>query len=325
MRLENLPVGESAGAILVHNVVGPDGHKVLSKGHLLRPEDLDKIRALGRETVYVGIPDPGDVREDAAAGRLAEGLAGEGIDAGKPNSGRVNFFAARPGFLQVNRIALDQINELAGVTLATIARYTPLRPKKMIATLKTVGLAIPETTLQRAREIMDREGAVLSLSPVKHHLAAIVFTGSENGRARVQEIFGPPIRGRLTELGAQVIAESYAVEEVDAIAHAIRAALAAGAQILVLAGETSIMDEEDITPRAIRSAGGEIELYGAPVEPGNLLLLAYCGGVPIVGAPGCVKSRETNVVDLILPRLVAGDRVASEDINALAEGGLLLG
>ncbi len=86
----------------------------------------------------------------------------------------------------------------------------------------------------------------------------------------------------------------------------------------------SIMATDDITPRGIQRAGGQIELYGAPVEPGNLLLLAYRDGKPIIGAPGCIKSRETNVVDLILPPLLAGDRVTRGDVIAFAEGGLLV-
>ena len=60
------------------------------------------------------------------------------------------------------------------------------------------------------------------------------------------------------------------------------------------------------------------------MEPGNLLLLAYLGDIPVVGAPGCVRSRETNVVDLILPRLLAGERLRREDIVEFADGGLLL-
>ena len=94
--------------------------------------------------------------------------------------------------------------------------------------------------------------------------------------------------------------------------------------MIVIAGETSVMDEDDITPRGIKQAGGNIELYGAPVEPGNLLLLAYRDNVPIIGAPGCVKSRETNVVDLILPRLFIGEKVTRADVIEMGEGGLLI-
>ncbi|HEX7593416.1 MAG TPA: molybdopterin-binding protein, partial [Anaerolineae bacterium] len=205
----------------------------------------------------------------------------------------------------------------------TIPRYSPLAPRKMIATLKTVGLALPEATLHAAEEIAGARGKVLSIASVQNAKVAVILTGSANGKPRVQEMFAPPIRARIEELGAQVVMEEYVAEDENAIAEAIERAARAGAQLIILAGETSVMDADDITPRGITRAGGSIELYGAPVEPGNLLLLAYRGDMPIIGAPGCIKSRETNVVDLILPRLLIGERVTRADVAELAEGGLL--
>ncbi len=335
MQLKNIPIDKSIGAILVHNIIGADGRKAFPKGHLVHAEDVEKLRALGNAAVYAAMLDPDDVREDDAAARLARAVAGDGIELSKPSGGRVNFYATSKGFLKINRDALKRINELDGITLATIPRYSPLAPRKMIATLKTVGLALPEATLRAAEEIAGARGKALSIAAVSNQKVAIILTGSANGMAKVQATFAPPIRARIEELGAQIVAEDYVAEEEDAIAEAIARVTRAGAQMIMLAGETSVMDADDITPRGIQRAGGVIELYGAPVEPGNLLLLAYkpCEGaqrepsqgsvIPIIGAPGCIKSRETNVVDLILPRLLIGERVARADVIELAEGGLL--
>ncbi|MBI3915196.1 MAG: molybdopterin-binding protein [Chloroflexi bacterium] len=320
MRLESISVSESIGAILIHNIIGADGRKVFSKGHLVSAQDVEKLRALGMPSVYAAMLDAGDVREDDAAARLARAVAGDGIDRSKPSGGRVNLYATNTGFLRVGSQKLKRLNELRGVTLATIPSYSSVAPKKMIATLKTIGLALPEKILREAEQI----GAVVSVAPVARQNAAIILTGSASGKARVQELFLPPIRARIEAAGARVVVEDFVAEDEAEIAQAIeRAVTRAGVQLIVLAGETSIMDADDITPRGIERAGGEIELYGAPVEPGNLLLLAYRGDTPIIGAPGCIKSRETNVVDLILPRLLIGERVARADVIALAEGGLL--
>ncbi len=324
MQLKNIPIEQSIGAILVHNVVGVDGRKVLSKGRLITSDDVKTLGALGKQTVYAALLEPGDIREDDAAARLARIVASEEIERSKPSGGRINFYARQSGFLRVNSQALKQINELDGVTLATIKSYTFVLPKKMIATLKTVGLALPDSTLSQAEEIVREKDAVLSIASARNRNVAIILAGSENGRARVQKTFSPPIHSRIEELGGQVIVEDFVAEEEGAIARAIESSIRAGAQMIMLAGETSIMDAQDITPRGIERAGGAIELYGAPVEPGNLLLLAYRGDVPIIGAPGCVKSRETNVVDLILPRLFIGERVTRAAVNELAEGGLLV-
>ena len=324
MQLKNIPVDKSVGAILVHNIMGADGRKVFSKGHVVVADDVEKIRALGQETVYAAILASDDVREDDAAMRLAQTVAGDGIDLSKPSGGRVNFYATQAGFLRVNADALKRINELDGVTLATIGRYSAGAPKKMIATLKTIGLALPESILLEAEKIVGARGKALSIAPVQNQKVAIILTGSSNGKQKVQETFASPIRARIEELGGQIVAEAYVLENANAIQETIYSVLDSGAQMIIIAGETSIMDADDITPRGIKQAGGTIELYGAPVEPGNLLLLAYRGSVPIIGAPGCVKSREINAVDLILPRLMIGERVTRAEVVELAEGGLLI-
>lgn len=325
MRLLNLPIDQAVGATLVHNVMGADGRKALSKGRVVRREDIATLRALKRETVYVAALEPGDVPEDEAAARLAQLVAGQGIDVSKPSGGRVNFHAAARGLLRIEPQVLNRINRLAGVTLATVPRWTLLAPRKLVATLKTIGLALPQATLDEAAAIVRRDGAVLSLAGITNTRVAVVLTGSENGRARVVETFSAPIRARVEAAGAQVIREEFVTEEEGAIAAAVQGALDGGAQMVIVAGETSIMDAHDITPRGIERAGCTVEVYGAPVEPGNLLLIAYCGAAAVIGAPGCIKSRETNVVDLVLPRLLAGDRVTRADVIALAEGGLLVG
>ena len=63
--------------------------------------------------------------------------------------------------------------------------------------------------------------------------------------------------------------------------------------------------------------------FGAPVDPGNLLMLGYLGAVPVIGAPGCSRSPKRNVIDMVLPRLLAGDRLGRADLAALGHGGLL--
>ncbi len=325
MQLNNLALEKSIGAILVHNISGTHGQKILAKGRVLTASDIEILRALGHTTVYVAILDAGDVREDDAAIRLARTIADDGIELSKPSGGRVNLYSSQPGFLKINRDALKRINELNGVTLATLARYTPVAPKKMIATLKTAGLALPEDVLREAEKIVGARGKAVRIAPARNQQVAIILTGSENGRTKTQETFLPPIRARIEALGGHVIAESCALENANAIQENLYAVLDAGAQLIIIAGETSIMDAHDLAPRGIQQAGGTVELYGAPVEPGNLLLLAYRGDVPIIGAPGCIKSRETNVVDLILPPLIAGERVTRADVIEMAEGGLLVG
>ena len=109
----------------------------------------------------------------------------------------------------------------------------------------------------------------------------------------------------------------------EALAAAIERQLRAGIELVLLAGETAIMDRHDIAPRAVELAGGEVVCFGAPVDPGNLLMIGYVGSVPVIGAPGCARSPKRNIVDLVLPRLLVGERLERRDIVAMGHGGLL--
>lgn len=324
MRLATIDIDHALGGILIHNVADAQGHKALPKGHQLSASDVDKLRVLGKNSVVVAMLEEGDVRENEAAARIAVAVAGEHLEISAVSGGRVNLFATAHGSLTLNGQALDQINMIKGVTVATIPQFTTVQSKKMVATIKTIGLAVPETSLRQVEEIGRMTGDVISVRPFRALSVAVVLTGSPEARGRVEKTFDAPITSRVQELGGNISQRVYVEHEAQAVADALTHVLRAGAECVILAGETSIMDESDVTPMGIVQAGGRIEVYGAPVEPGNLLLLAYADAVPIIGAPGCVKSRDTNVVDLILPRLFAGEHVTQADVVALANGGLLI-
>jgi molybdopterin biosynthesis enzyme len=154
----------------------------------------------------------------------------------------------------------------------------------------------------------------------------MILSGSTSIHARLVSDFAP-LRDRIEKLGASVTRTDFVAldDEPDeaALAEMLKQHVLSGSGMILLAGETAIMDSHDIVPRAVERAGGHVESVGAPVDPGNLLMLAYIGDVPIVGAPGCARSRKTNIVDWILPRLLVGDKLTRRDIVELGHGGLL--
>lgn len=325
MQLRVVPVEQAVGRILVHNVADETGRKAFSKGHVVRQEDLDRLVRLGQREAYVAQLEPGDVHEDEAAARLAAVVTGAGVALGRATTGRVNLHAVHRGLLRVNADAVGRINDLDGLTVATLRDNTVVGEKQMVATIKIIPFAVPDASLGQAEAIGRESPGAVKVSPMRQTDVALVLTGSDAARLRVFQAFEKPIRDRVEELGSRMMSVAYVAEDEAAIAEAVSAAVERGAGLVILAGETSIMDADDITPRGIRRAGGHVEHYGAPVEPGHLLLLAYRGQVPILGAPGCARSRHHNVVDLILPRLLAGERLTRADIVALGVGGLMVG
>jgi molybdenum cofactor cytidylyltransferase len=165
------------------------------------------------------------------------------------------------------------------------------------------------------------------VDPLKPKVVGLILSGSLSVRERVTQDFQAPLKGRVVALGSSVQFEDYVSLEDETSEAALAAALEgqrrAGAQLIVLAGETAIMDRQDIAPRAIERTGGEVTCFGAPVDPGNLLMIGYLGDVPVLGAPGCARSRKVNIVDWVLPRLLVGDRLTRADLVSLGHGGLL--
>lgn len=329
MDFVSVPIDEAEGAILGHNISGSGGRRLLRKGKALVAADIEALRALGRKTVYVARLGPEDVAENRAADRLASAVAGPGLRLSKGRTGRVNFYAEALGLLRVRLDALDRWNQLEGVSLSTLPRQSVVALGKMGATLKVIPYALPESTVRAVEEGSAEPGVgpTLWLDPLPARRVGLVLTGSPESEERVISGFRGALGARVTALGSSLEAVDFVAVDDDtgeaALASVLGRQRSAGVELIILAGETAIQDRFDIAPRAIEAAGGRIAAYGAPVDPGNLLLVAYLDGIPILGAPGCSRSPKTNIVDLVLPRLLVGDRLERRDITVLGHGGLL--
>lgn len=322
MKVVKVSLQQAVGHILLHNHAGPDGRKALKKGQRLTPADISLLQGLGHGQVFVAILDPGDLDENEAARRLGHALLANGLTVSNATTGRVNLVATTSGLFKVNIEKLLAFNDIAGITLATLPTNTIVQPKTMVGTIKIIPYGLPEASVAAA-EAIAIDSQLVTIKPFVVSRAVLITTGSAEAREKVIEGFTPALRDRLSGYNTELTAGPYVPEDEAEISEALHWALGSGAQMILIAGETSIMDEDDITPRAIKAVGGEIIHYGMPVEPGNLMLLAYRGDVPIVGAPGCAKSQSYNVVDMVLPRLAAGERLTRRDLVALGHGGLL--
>lgn len=336
MKFGPVSLDDAPGKILAHSVAAPGEGRAFAKGTRLSAADVAALRALGRKTVYVAEPEPGDVDEDSAAARVAAAvLAAEGSDRGSglaptsPSAGRVEFLAGCPGVFHVDEARLARLNEIAGIALAALPAYTPLRQGQNAAALKIIPYALPENSLCLAETILAENGPILYLQPLRPRAVFVILCGSARKRQQVIEAFAGPLRARVEALNSSVknIAFVSSADEADwgenAFMNAIVQAARAGAGLILLAGEMNIIDPGDVAPRAILRLGGEVICTGAPLDPGSLMMLAWLGDVPILGAPGCAKGRAPCGIDQVLPRLLAGERLTRADVAAFGIGGLL--
>jgi molybdopterin biosynthesis enzyme len=239
----------------------------------------------------------------------------------------VNLVSRQTGVLRVDASRLAQLNSYSGITLATMLSESAVHGGEIVATVKVLPFALPEETVLAAEELAAAGRPMLSVDPLPARQVALIFSGSPSARERVLRGFERPLRSRLEVLNATVAAVEFVpledTQDELELSRRLQALVATEIDLVILAGETAIMDSQDIAPRAIVNAGGEVCCYGAPVDPGNLLLLAYLHGVPVLGAPGCVRSPKRNIVDKILPRLLAGDRLTTSEIASWGHGGLV--
>lgn len=327
MKFGPLPVAQAEGKILGHNISDPQGKRVLRKGNLLTSDDLRLLADIGRQAVYVAELEPEDIPEDIAAKRIAGAVCEAGARTTRPVVGRVNLLAKEWSVLRVDADRLARINECQGITLATLPCHSVVQPRKIAATIKIIPFALPETSVRAAEAIAAENGPLVRLHPLRERKVALILSSSPYAKKRVMGNFVPALKARIEALGSELCWVDYVPLEDESgeidLAETIQRKVSAGAQIIILAGETAIMDIHDIAPRAVERAGGEVTCFGAPVDPGNLLMLAYLDSVPILGAPGCVRSKKTNVIDWVLPPLLAGDRLSRRDIIQMGHGGLL--
>lgn len=326
-RFGPLPLDQAVGKILGHNVAGADGKPALRKGRPLSASDIDVLRGLGRSVVYVAEPGSEDVDENAAARCVAEAARGAGLRLSGTAGGRVNLVSETLGVLRLDPARLLAVNEVEGVTFATAAAGSVARPGQVVATVKVIPYALPGEDVSRAERSAAETGPLLRVDALPSRRVALILSGSSSTRERVLREFEQPLRWRVEALGSTLATVDFVPLDddtgEDGLAEVLGKHVAAGIGLILLAGETAIVDRHDIAPRAVEKAGGVVVCFGAPVDPGNLLLLAYLGEVPILGAPGCARSAKANVVDAVLPRLLAGERLARPDILALGHGGLL--
>lgn len=320
MRFGAVALAQAEGAILAHSVPLPGGR--LRKGVVLGAGDLQVLAAAGLREVVVARLDPGDVTEDAAAARLAAALvpdpAGQGLVPSQAFTGRVNLNAAGPGVVELDAGAILALNLVdPAITLATLPPLHRVAPGLLVGTVKIIAYAVPEAALAAACAAAT---AAIRIRPVVRRTAGLVLTEVPGMDEKLARKGRRAIEARLRALGI-TLAESRTVPHDSG---AIAAALGEipGDILLILTGSAT-SDAQDTAPGALRLAGGVVERFGMPVDPGNLLFLGRLRDRPVIGLPGCARSPALNGADWVLERIACGIALTGADIAAMGVGGLL--
>lgn len=324
--MKEVAVEQAVGTVLAHDLtqIIPGQYKgpKFKKGDVIKEEDIPVLLSMGKKHLYVLEKGDNDVHENEAAFRVASKAAGSGIELTEPSEGKIELRAAVDGLLKIDREKIFKLVSQDEIMFATIHENTVVKKGDKLAGTRIIPLFISEEAMNTAEEILG-ESPVIKIKPLQEMKVGVVTTGSEVYKGIIEDAFGPVLEKNFGALGSKVCKQLFADDDEQMIADCIKQLVDEGMDIIGITGGMSV-DPDDRTPSGIRLAGGEVVSYGAPVLPGAMFMLSYIGKVPVVGLPGCVMYSRTSVFDLIVPRLLAGEKITKEDINRLAHGGLCL-
>lgn len=315
------------GHVLCHDITqiikGVKKGVAFHKGHIVAKQDIPVLLSLGKDHLYIWEKDETKLHENDAAQILYQMCKNDYMSSSEVHEGKIELIADIDGVLKVDTKRLKEINLLGEMMIATRHSNFAVKKGDKLAGTRIIPLLIEKEKMNRALAIA-KDKPLLTLLPYQHKKVGIVITGNEVYHQRIKDAFGPVILEKLSEYDVQVLGKTIVYDDTQMIANAIQKYIDDGAQMIVCTGGMSV-DPDDLTPSAIQSVGGEIISYGAPTLPGAMFLLSYYKNqIPIMGLPGCVMYSKRTIFDLVLPRVMAGEKLTKQDLAALGHGGLCL-
>jgi molybdenum cofactor cytidylyltransferase len=322
MKVQTVDVRASTGRILCCTIFRSGGRKLLAKGHVLSEEDVRLLVTEGLGQVWVTELEDGEIGEDDAVCQAAAEIGCGCLEIRLAAGGRANLFATEDCCVLVDEDLLKQINCISSVVVATNVNFSFARAGQRIATVKSTPFAVSKPQLEAVIHALQERGPILQARPIRSPSVAVLYTDPVQGE-RAKLSFESIMRQRLERFGSTPSFALATTEEEDPVARGLQHLLRAQPTVVLVASTTAPAGPDDVIGRAMLRIGCQFERFLAPVEPGNLFLLGYRNDVPIVSAPGCFRSAKPNVIDLVLPPMLARYRVSGWEVAGLGHGGLL--
>lgn len=322
-------IDNAIGYPLAHDIteIRPGEFKgaAFQKGHILQAEDLPRLRNLGKNHLYIIKTEANEMHEDEAAKTLADSLIGDGVawhDA--PREGKISIKATRDGLLKVDAEALTRFNMFGEVMCATRHTNSLVKKGDTVAETRAIPLVVDREIVKEAAQIaLSSPSKVLNVLHFKQPRVSVLITGSEVFDGRIEDRFEPVIRKKILEFGGTILEVQFSPDDDEKICKASIELIKKGADLLITTGGMSV-DADDRTRHAMEKAGILDIVYGSPVLPGAMFMVAYLGDIPVLGIPACGMYATRTILDLIYPRILAGEKITRKEIAVLGHGGLCL-
>lgn len=325
--MKQIRIEDSVGCILSHDVTkivpGEFKGRLFKKGHVIREEDIPKLLDIGKEDIYVWEPKKGQLHENDAAIRVKDLVLGQGCYISEEiKEGKIDFFANTQGIVKINKDLLLKLNLLGEIIVSTIHNNTPVKKGEKIGATRVIPLIIDEKKILEAEKIIKEK--IISVEEIKPKKAVLITTGNEVYKGRIKDAFLPVMKEKLEYYGSEIVKQIILPDNKEMITENILKAIEEDKVDMIICTGGMSVDPDDVTPSAIKDCNGEIVTYGAPVLPGAMFLLAYYKNIPILGVPSCAMYSKRTIFDLVLPRILADEKLSFEDIARFGNGGMCL-
>lgn len=323
--VKQVKIEDAVGMVLGHDltkiVPGEFKGAAFKKGHVIKEEDIAMLKNMGKNHINVVEINQGELHENEAAERIVKAVTGEGLYYGEPREGKIELRAKNRGILKVNIEALKEINSIEQIVLATLHNNTLIENDQAIGAARTIPLIIKEDKIIKVEEIGKLNNQnIISIKPIKDLKIGIVVVATEVFQGLIEDKFAPVLVNKVKHYGSTLVDLIYAPDDREIIKDEIEKLIKKGAEVVLVSGGMSV-DADDVTPLAIEDIAAEVVFYGIPALPGNMLMLAYSGGCAIFGIPAAAMYFKTTTLDILLPRVLAGEKIHREEIVGLGHGG----
>ena len=329
--MKEMRTEDAVGQILCHDLTqiikGVTKDARFRKGHVIQAEDVPVLLSMGKDHIYVWENDDTVLHENDAAEILRQLCQNDYMTASEPKEGKIELTATADGIFQVDEARFDEVNELDDVTIATLPQNMPVKSGQKLAGMRVIPLVIKKDKMEQVKKVAGSE-PLLRLRPYRQNLkVGVVTTGTEVFLGRIEDTFTPVIASKLKAFGLTINEHRLSDDVAEHTQKHIEELIDLGMDMVICTGGMSV-DPDDRTPAAIRDAGAEIVTYGAPTLPGAMFLLGYVQKdgreIPVMGLPGCVMYAGRTIFDLILPRVITGEKITRREIRHFGIGGLCM-
>jgi len=326
--MKKIRVQEAVGMKLCHDITkvipGEFKGRAFKRDHVIQTEDVEELLKIGKEHIFVWEENAEEIHEDEAAIRIAKAIMGPHMVHDEPQEGKTIVRATCKGLFKVNRSLLQAINSIENVTVTSRPSNYPVDAEDKLVGARIIPLVIQEGKIKELEKLCIEQGPAFEVKPYKKLKIGIMITGNEVYKGRITDKFGPVIQQKLKDYNTEILGQIYCPDDMSKLNEAIDFFKQRGADLIILTGGMSV-DPDDLTPGAIKNSGAEVITYGAPVQPGNMFMLAYLEGTALIGVPGAAIYHPTTILDVILSRIFAGETLTKQDFVNMGEGGLCLG